>query len=372
VRLAFAGGGTGGHLFPGLAVADLARARDDVEAILFFGAQRGIEARVVPARGYELVAQPLTGIRGGGVGGAVRGAARLAAAVGRARRELAARRIDVVVGLGGYASAAAVIGARMAGVPVVLLEQNRAPGISNRMLAHLAVAVCTSFEETARTLPAGRARLTGNPVRPEIEALGDRLAAAPATEHLRTRTSLLVFGGSAGAVSLNRAVVAALARLSARAPLPPVLHQTGSRSLDEVRAAYREAGITADVREFIDDMAGAYGTARLAVCRSGATTVAELCATGTPAVFVPFPFAAGDHQTGNARALEQAGAALLIPDDAETPARLEDALGRLLGDAEKLNSMARSAAELRKPGAAARVLDVVISAARARKRGQVS
>jgi UDP-N-acetylglucosamine--N-acetylmuramyl-(pentapeptide) pyrophosphoryl-undecaprenol N-acetylglucosamine transferase len=338
-------------------VADLARAHPDVEAVVFFGAERGIEARVVPSRGYELVAQPLVGIRGGGVSGALRGMQRLAAAVGRARRELAVRRIDAVVGLGGYASAAAVIGARLAGVPVVLLEQNRAPGISNRMLAHLAAAVCTSFEESARYFSPGRARHTGNPVRPEIEGV----------EPSRQRSSLLVFGGSAGAVSLNRAVVAALASLAARTALPPILHQTGSRSLEEVKAAYRSAGIQADVREFIDDMAAAYRVARLAVCRAGATTVAELCATGTPAVFVPFPFAAGDHQTGNARALEDAGAALLIPDDAETSARLEEALEELLGDPEKLNSMAQRAASLRRPGSAARVLDVVMSAARARR-----
>jgi UDP-N-acetylglucosamine--N-acetylmuramyl-(pentapeptide) pyrophosphoryl-undecaprenol N-acetylglucosamine transferase len=359
VRIAFAGGGTGGHLFPGLAVADLACRRPDVEEVVFFGAARGIEARVVPTRGYELVSQPLVGIRGGGIAGAMRGVRALIGAVGGARRELVRRRIDVVVGLGGYASAAAVVAARTAGVPVVLLEQNRAPGISNRALAHLSAAVCTSFEETARLLPAGRARHTGNPVRPEIEAV----------EPEQGRVGLLIFGGSAGAVSLNRAVVAALTRLRGQIALPPVLHQTGARSFEEVSACYREAGIAADVREFIDDMAAAYRFARLAVCRAGATTVAELCATGTPAVFVPFPFAAGDHQTGNARALEAAGAAVMIADDASTGARLEEVLKRLLGDAEKLNSMAAHAASLRRPGSAARVLDVVLAVAQGRSGG---
>jgi UDP-N-acetylglucosamine--N-acetylmuramyl-(pentapeptide) pyrophosphoryl-undecaprenol N-acetylglucosamine transferase len=353
VRIAFAGGGTGGHLFPGLAVADLARGHADVDAVVFFGAERGIEARVVPQRGYELVVHPLVAMRGGGISGAVRGALRLLGAVGRARRELVERRIDVVVGLGGYASAAAVIGARLAGVPVVLLEQNRAPGVSNRGLAYLATTVCTSFEETALQLPARKVAYTGNPVRPEIEAVGPS----------RERDTLLVFGGSAGAISLNRAVVEAVTRLAKHASLPPVLHQAGSRSLDEVKVGYQRAGIAADVREFIDDMAGAYRRARLAVCRAGATTVAELCATGTPAVFVPFPHAADDHQTGNARALADAGAAILISDDANAPARLEQTLEQLLADDEKLHSMAQRAAALGRPGAAARVLDVVLSVA---------
>jgi UDP-N-acetylglucosamine--N-acetylmuramyl-(pentapeptide) pyrophosphoryl-undecaprenol N-acetylglucosamine transferase len=357
VRIAFAGGGTGGHLFPGLAVADLASRRADVDSIVFFGAERGIESRAVPARGYELVAQPLTAVRGGGVGGALRGATHLMRAVGHARAELVRRRIDVVVGLGGYASAAAVIAARSAGVPVVLLEQNRDPGFSNRMLAKLAVAVCTSFAETAAKLPAGRAHLTGNPVRPEIEQVD---AAAS------TRDTLLVFGGSGGAVSLNRAVTAALVKLAGRTKLPPIVHQTGARSLEEVRTAYREAGIAADVREFIDDMASAYRRARLAVCRSGATSVAELCATGTASVLVPFPFAAGDHQTANARALVDAGAAVLVRDDPQTAAALEQTLAELLADSERLDSMAQRAASLRRPGAAARVLDVVAAVAERR------
>ena len=353
MRLALAGGGTGGHLFPGLAVAELAAAHPEVEEIVFFGAERGIESRVVPARGFELVAQPLTGIRGGGASGAAGAVWRLARAVGQARREIVRRRIDVVIGLGGYASSAAVVGARLARVPVVLLEQNREPGMSNRWLARLAMAVCTSFEETRQYLPAGRARHTGNPVRPEIETVGAGGA----------RDTLLVFGGSAGALSLNRAVTSALATLASRRTLPPILHQAGARGLEEVRRAYAAAGIEADVREFIDDMAGAYARARLAVCRSGATTVAELAATATPSVLVPYPHAAADHQTANARALEEAGAAELIADDQGTADRLAAALDRLLDDSERLDSMAERAASLRRPGAAARVLEIALQAA---------
>lgn len=350
MRIAFAGGGTGGHLFPGLAVADVARRDPRVQSIIFFGAERGIEARAVPARGFEVILQPLTAVRGTGAAGAARGVLHLLAAVGSARREIRRRRVDVLVGLGGYASAAAVIGARLAGVPVVLLEQNRDPGFSTRVLSHLARAVCTSFEETAAALPLGRARYTGNPVRPEIEAVKP----APG------RDTLLIFGGSAGAVSLNRAVTAALIRIAARRALPPILHQSGSRTLADVKEAYARAGIQADVREFIDDMAAAYSRAALAVCRAGATTVAELCATGTPSVLVPYPYAAGDHQTANARALMNAGAGLLVPDDEQTAGRLEEILSRLLGDPEALDSMAVRAASLGRSGAAERVLEIVL------------
>ena len=349
MRLAVAGGGTGGHLFPGLAVADLARSTGLCEEIVFFGAERGIEARLVPARGYRLIAQPIEGIRGGSPVGALRALARLVSAAFVARRELRQRRIDVVLGLGGYASSAAVVGAVLARVPVVLMEQNREPGLSNRILARLARAVCTSFGDTERWLPRGRARLTGNPVRAELETLDDA----------RARDLLLVFGGSGGARSLNRAAARAIVRLARERELPAVLHQTGEADREEVRDAYEAAGLDVDVRPFIDDMAAAYSRARLAVCRAGATTIAELEATATPSLLVPFPHAAGDHQTANAKALVEAGAARLVVDDEGAADALYDNLAELLAEPEKLNSMIIAAARLRRPRAAERVLRVL-------------
>jgi UDP-N-acetylglucosamine--N-acetylmuramyl-(pentapeptide) pyrophosphoryl-undecaprenol N-acetylglucosamine transferase len=354
VRLAIAGGGTGGHLFPGLAIADLARQRGTFEQIVFFGAERGIEARLVPARGYELVAQRLEGMRGRNLGSAIRALRLLGAAVVQSRRELRRRNVDVVLGLGGYASAAAVIAARLVGVPVVLMEQNREPGLSNRALSRLATAVCTSFEDTDRWLPTGRARLTGSPVRVELESL----------DEARTRDMLLIFGGSGGARSMNRAVVAALIALARERSLPPILHQTGEATLDEVRTAYRDAGLEVDVRPFIDDMASAYARTRLAICRAGATTIAELEATSTPAILIPFPFAAGDHQTANARALVDAGAARLIRDDADTATSLAKTVTELLNCPKTLDSMTLAAARLRRPGAAEKVLCVIEQAAK--------
>jgi len=351
VKLAIAGGGTGGHLFPGLALADLAISSGRAESVVFLGADRGIEARVVPEAGYELIAQPLEGLRGRGLVAGARALVRLVTAVVGASREIRRRRIDVMVGLGGYASAAGVIAARLAGVPVVLLEQNRNPGLSNRLFARLADAVCTSFTETAAALGNARVTLTGNPVRGQLEGFdGSRPS---------QREKLLVFGGSGGAASLNRAVVDALERVGEGVELPPIIHQTGTSSLSSVRESYASLGIDAEVCEFIDDMAAAYASARLAICRAGATTVAELVATTTPAVLVPFPHAAGDHQMANARALEAAGAAVVVVDDHQAADNIARALSRLLRDPDGLDSMSAGACSLRHPGASARVLEVV-------------
>lgn len=353
MRIAFAGGGTGGHLFPGLAVADAARESGVAESIVFFGAARGIESRVIPRTAYDLVIQPLEGLRGRSPTAALRTLRLLVHAVSEARRELRRRNIEVVVGLGGYASAAAVIAARSTGIPVVLLEQNRDPGLANRLFSHAAAAVCTSFADTASALPRGRARWTGNPVRAELEeAFAGRA---------RSRDTLLIFGGSAGAQSVNRAVLAALRMLSIEgtAPIPPrIVHQAGTLGAEEVRSGYAALHRASEVYEFIEDMAAAYASARLAVCRAGATTVAELTATGTPSILIPFPHAAA-HQLANALALEKEGAAIVIPDDPDTASRLAAELGRLLTSSERLDSMAAAAARLGRPGAARRVLEVM-------------
>jgi UDP-N-acetylglucosamine--N-acetylmuramyl-(pentapeptide) pyrophosphoryl-undecaprenol N-acetylglucosamine transferase len=353
VRIAFAGGGTGGHLFPGLAVAEAASRSGFAESIVFFGAARGIESRVIPRTGYDLVLQPLEGLRGSSPTAAARSLWLLARAVTGARRELRRRRVDVVVGLGGYASTAAVVAAVLSRIPVVLLEQNREPGLANGLFARVAAAVCTSFADTAEALPRSRGHWTGNPVRAEME---DAFAA-----RAKSRDSLLIFGGSAGAMSINRAVLSALGKLRAAAvvSLPSrILHQAGAHGIDEVRAGYAALALDAEVHEFIEDMASAYAAARIAVCRAGATTVAELTATGTPAILIPFPHAAA-HQLANARALEREGAAIVIPDDSQTAERLAGELGRLLASPERLDSMAAAAARLGRPGAARRVVEVI-------------
>ncbi len=347
--MALAGGGTGGHLFPGLALARYAATEGMASSVLFFGSERGIESKLVPEHGFEIFSQPLTPLRGRGPGDALLSAVRVVGAAAVARRELKQRNIDVMVGLGGYASAAGTIAAVTASVPLVLLEQNRRPGLANRLLASASAAVCTSFEESERHFPLGRCRLTGNPVREEFEALAGIIPG----------DTLLVFGGSAGAASVNSAMVAALRRLGGRMELPPVLHQTGEAELAKVREGYQNAGIEAEVVPFINDMAAAYRRSRLAVCRSGATTVAELCVTRTPAVLVPYPHATGDHQSENAAGLADGGAAVVVRDDERLAPELERTLARLLGDPDGLDSMAHAAGQLARPGAVARVMEVV-------------
>ncbi len=348
MKLALAGGGTGGHLFPGLAVAEAARTAGLAEETVFFGSERGIEARAVPAAGYELVASPLAGLRGASLAGRASALLLLARGVAHVRGELERRAIDAVIGLGGYASAPAVIAARTAGIPVVLLEQNRVAGMANRLLARLARCLCSSFEETE--VGGCRTVWTGNPVRAEIEAAAGRSA--------EEREELLVLGGSGGARSLNRAVAGALRQIAGELRLPALTHQSGERWLEETRALYEGSGIEARPIAFADDIATLYARARLVVGRAGATTIAELIATGTPAVLLPYPHAA-EHQLDNARSLEAAGAAIVIHDDEQCQARLADTLLGLLRSPERIHSMAGRMRTLRRPGAAQRVLDVV-------------
>lgn len=352
MNVAIAGGGTGGHLFPGLAVARLLRRHHPDASIFFLGAERGIEARVVEPAGFELVCQPLQPLAGRNPRAAAGALLSVARAALGARRELKSRGCGVLLGLGGYASAAGVLGARLAGLPVVLLEQNRKPGLTNKLLARAAARVCTSFEESADAFPGGRCSWTGNPLREGLD-LADGAGPKDGGD------TLLVLGGSAGAVSLNRAVTTALASISSRVQLPPILHQAGETGLDETRAAYRAASIEARVVPFIEDMAAAYSGARVAVCRAGATTVAELLATATPSLLLPYPWAADDHQSANAAALEELGAAITVVDDEHAAAATAQHLLGLLSEDDGLDSMVQAARKSARPGAGERVLKVI-------------
>lgn len=347
-RVIIAGGGTGGHLFPGLAVAQ-ALARRTGSRIVFVGSSRGIETRVVPKHGFELRTLPIRALRGQGALGFVASALRVPASVAAAWRLLGEVRPGLVVGVGGYASAPAVVAAWARRVPTVLLEQNAHPGFTNRVLARLANRICVAFPESAAYFPASRTVETGNPVRP-----------LPTAAVERSRSfSVLIFGGSAGAHRLNEVGVDAVAKLAARG-VPRVLHQTGVADLDWVKIRYRELGIEADVRDFIDDMAAAYAAADLVVCRAGATTIAELTAFGKPSVLVPYPYAADDHQRKNAESLERRGAAHMILDRELTADELSEAMARLRENPAALDAMAAAARALGRPDAAERVVDVCL------------
>jgi len=355
VRVVIAGGGTGGHLYPGLALAAALAARGAEPT--FVGTAGGIEARAVPAAGWPLRLVPGRQVRGGGLLRAAAGLAALARAVVAARAILADVRPALVVGVGGYASVATVLAARLGGRPVVLLEQNVIPGAANRLLGRLAHRICVGFAEAAAWFPAGRAVHTGNPVRADVLAARDALPPGRPDGRL----GLLVFGGSAGAHRLNEATVAALRLRGARTPAFDVVHQTGTADLDAVRAAYASAGIAARVAPFLDDMGAAYAAADVVVGRAGAMTCSELGVVGRPAILVPYPYAADDHQRRNAETLVAAGAAELIPDRDLDGRRLAAALDALAADAPRRARMAAAARAFGRPDAAERVADACLA-----------
>ncbi len=343
-----AGGGTGGHLFPGIAVAEAARRRDPMTAILFVGSARGIEARVVPTSGFDVELLPGAPLRGRKLMGKATALAALGAGTLRARALVRRFAPDVVIGLGGYASAPAVIAGRLGGVPIVLLEQNAKPGMTTRLLARLADRVCVSFPATASAFPSERAVFTGNPVR----AFGG--GAPPAA---RGGLTIAIVGGSAGAHRLNAAGPELRAAL-ADVPGLAIIHQTGLAEESEVRARYGDApGV--DVRAFITDMGAVYAAADLLICRAGATTIAELAAQGLPAIFVPYPHAADDHQRANAEALVHGGAARMVLDGHATGARLADEVRELLATPEALPEMRLRMRHFARPDAADRVVAVI-------------
>jgi UDP-N-acetylglucosamine--N-acetylmuramyl-(pentapeptide) pyrophosphoryl-undecaprenol N-acetylglucosamine transferase len=334
-------GGTGGHVIPALALADALRARS--HRVVWMGTPAGIEARLVPAAGYPVEWITVTGLRGKGLASWLLAPFKLAHAWWQAQRALARVAPAVVVGMGGFASGPGGIAAVLARRPLVLHEQNAVPGLTNRVLARVATRVYEAFPRSFAARSGIEAECVGNPVRAAIAALP---APRARLKDRAGRVRLLVLGGSQGASALNAAVPLALARL-ATDQRPEVRHQAGVRLLDEARAAYAAAGVSAEVLPYIDDMAEAYAWADLVVCRSGAMTVSEVAAAGLAAVFVPFPAAVDDHQTANARWLCDAGAAVLLPQSELGPERLATLLGefgdreRLIGMAEKGRAVAR-------------------------------
>jgi UDP-N-acetylglucosamine--N-acetylmuramyl-(pentapeptide) pyrophosphoryl-undecaprenol N-acetylglucosamine transferase len=348
--IVFAGGGTGGHLFPALAVAERMRVARPGASIEFVGGTRGLETRLVPQAGFPLRTLPLSGLKGGTIGARV--VALLAAASGvlRCGAWFVRHRPDLVVGVGGYASGPAVLAAWLLRVPTMLMEQNHFPGATNRWLAPRASAVCVP-SEAAKARLHGVGLVTGNPVRPEFASIGPPPGAA--------RLSLLVFGGSRGARSINRAIVAALPRLAAMTPPPRVVHQTGPDEYEAVARAFAgHPGLDTEVLPFLDDMPARLAAADLVVCRAGATTLSELAAAGRPAILVPLPFAADDHQRANAEAVRDAGAAVVVEDRELDGGRCAAEIAALAADRDRRARMAAAARTLARPDAAAAIVRV--------------
>lgn len=336
-------GGTGGHVFPALAVAEVLAERG--VPVVWFGTRRGLESRVVPAAGIAIEYLPVRGLRGRRWLDSVTAPFMLARAVAAAIRRVRRHRPRAVLGMGGYVSGPGAVAARLLRLPLLIHEQNAVPGMTNRWLARLATRVLTGFDVVFPGAP--QARFVGNPVR---RAIGRIPEPSERWAGRQGPLRLLVIGGSLGARALNERLPAALARLPA-VSRPAVRHQAGERTIGTARQAYREAGVDADVSEFIDDMTEAYSWADLVVCRAGALTVAELAAAGVPALFVPFPYAVDDHQTRNAAYLVDAGGAELIQErDLDTDS-FAAALERLLADRTHLLAMAERARARGRPDA---------------------
>lgn len=355
MRVLIAGGGTGGHLYPGIALARELLRRDPSARVSFVGTAQGIEARVVPREQFALDLIRVAGLKGKSRLERAKGFLLLPIAAIDAWRVVSKRRPDVVVGVGGFASGPVLAVAALRGLPTMLLEQNALPGITNRLLARVVRAAAVNFEAALSYFPR-TGFVAGNPVRPEFfpaqnEEANDR------TNRPRDAARVLIFGGSQGAHAINVAVVEAATRLAASGLRLAITHQTGERDLDLVRAAYQRAGLAARVEAFIFQIDGEMKAADVVVCRAGATTLAELAASRTPAILVPLPTATDDHQRRNAEVFATTGAAIVIDERELQGEALASALRELMSDPERRARMSAAAKTLARPDAAERIAD---------------
>jgi UDP-N-acetylglucosamine--N-acetylmuramyl-(pentapeptide) pyrophosphoryl-undecaprenol N-acetylglucosamine transferase len=342
MRAILAGGGTGGHVIPALAIANQLKKSYGAE-VLFIGTARGIENRLVPAAGFPLQLVRVGALKNVSLMTRAKTAFDLPRAIWDSGRMLNEFAPDVVIGVGGYASGPAMLAAVMKHIPTLAFEPNVVPGFANRIVARFVSAAAVHFEETAKYFR--HAEVTGVPVRPAFfEIAGRPRADGPPT--------LLVFGGSQGAHAINQAMIRSLPELRRQAPGIHIIHQTGERDYNDALAAYQSLGESAEVFKFIDDMPAAFARADLVICRSGASTVAEIAAAGKPAIFVPFPRAADDHQTVNAHALALAGAAVVVEESKLDGVWLVETVATLLDDRGRLERMSVAARELAHPDAA--------------------
>lgn len=348
MKLLLAGGGTGGHLFPAIALAEQLKFEEPQSEILFVGTERGLEARMLPELGWNLETIDMSGWAGKGLMGKLRVLLQLAKSMGQARTILRHFRPEVVVGVGGYSSVPVLLAAKMMKIPYLVHEQNAWPGLANRLLGRWASRVCLSFDEADRAFHRSATVLTGNPVRSAMEQ-------CPKIDD--NKSSLLIFGGSQGARAINRAMIEALPFLGDWQGQLEIVHQTGEADFEDTVKGYDDNNWTnVEILPFIKDMSSAYAKSTLIVCRAGATTLAELTACGRPAVLIPYPYAAAGHQSGNAQAMAAKGAALMMEETDLTPERLGKLISGLLHDRASIKSMAAAAKGLAKRGAAARLL----------------
>jgi UDP-N-acetylglucosamine--N-acetylmuramyl-(pentapeptide) pyrophosphoryl-undecaprenol N-acetylglucosamine transferase len=356
MKVLIAGGGTGGHFFSGVAVGEAILSRGGDNQIVYVGTRKGIEARVGPEQGLDVQFITVSGIRGKGIWSKLAALIRLPWSLIQSIGIIARERPKVVIGVGGYASGPVVLAARLMGKTTGIIEQNSVAGTTNRLLGRIVHRVFIAFEEARAAFPASKVHFTGNPIREGVVQL--LTLESTGTVGIGDRLKVLVLGGSQGARALNEAFMGIAPFLSEELKKRLlIVHQTGKADEARVRAAYLEAGISAIVESFIDEMAEAYRSADLVVCRAGALTVSELTISRRGSVLVPYPHAIDNHQQINARALVEQGAAEMLLQKDLTPKSLAETLERLASDRRGLQIMAWKAGELAKPQAAFEVVD---------------
>jgi len=354
-----AGGGTGGHLFPGIAVARELLSRVPGAQVTFVGTAAGLESRVVPREGFALDLIRSAGLKGKSIASLARGVALLPLSALDAWQVVSRRRPDVVIGVGGYSSGPVVALSALRGIPTLLMEQNAMPGLTNRTLAKVVKAAAVTYEESVGYF-GGRAFVSGNPVRPEFfgqQGAYDQHGVPPAAARV------LVFGGSQGAHAINLAMVEAATRLAAAPSRLEITHQTGERDLEMVRDGYRRAGLEARVEPFLFEMDREMTRADLVVCRAGATTLAELMAAGRASILIPLPTATDDHQRRNAEALVTHGAATMVDQRELIGDRLAREIEALASDHDRRRAMSERARQMARPDAARVIVDRVVEMA---------
>jgi UDP-N-acetylglucosamine--N-acetylmuramyl-(pentapeptide) pyrophosphoryl-undecaprenol N-acetylglucosamine transferase len=367
VKVLIAGGGTGGHLFPGLAIAEEFRRRDERNEVVFVGTEHGIESRIIPREGYPIRYVRSEGIVGKSFAKKVRALVMLLLSVLDARRILDAVAPDIVIGVGGYSSGAVVLMAGFKSIPTMIHEQNSVPGLTNRILGRIVKRICVTYHESMPSFPMGKTFFTGNPIRARI-LKGDRDAACRLFSLDRDLFTVFIFGGSSGARSINRTMVDALNYLTDLKEKIQFLHQTGDRDFESIRDAYRKAGAKGTVAPFIYQMAEAYAAADVVVSRAGATTLAEITALGKPAILIPFPYAAGRHQEFNAVKLKEMGAAHVMLEEDMKGETLAAYIRGLYENDSGRAEMQKASRSLGMQDACGRIVDIAVSLAKTLRR----
>jgi UDP-N-acetylglucosamine--N-acetylmuramyl-(pentapeptide) pyrophosphoryl-undecaprenol N-acetylglucosamine transferase len=351
MKVIIAGGGTGGHLFPGIAIAEEFLRRDQTSSILFIGTKRGLEQRVLGNMGFNLRTLDVEGIKGRGLAKALAALLKIPRSLVESYRLILAFCPDIVIGVGGYASGPAVMAARLMGIKTAIAEQNALPGITNRILGRFVDRIFLTFPETRKWFPEKKTVASGNPVRAAF------LTGIRETEKRAGKFTLLIFGGSQGARSINMAVLDALPYFEKIKDKLKIIHQTGSTDIDSISAHYRSRAMDADVLPFIMDMASAFRSADLIICRAGATSIAEITASGKAAILIPFPHAVNDHQTKNAEALIKAGAAVTIAEKDISGKILAETIEKFYRHPVLIREMEARSASLGNVRAAADIVD---------------